>query len=175
MRDAMRTCPRYRRQLGALLPMLSVCLLVMAFLGFSALGTAVLEEKMAANASSRRLAFQAAEQALRFCENQLQSTPVAIPQLKQGPIAVDSANSSHYWEIADSWRNDEVSVPVPRMVSGGVSTAAPPRCLVERLQFDTGMQFHLQLPDQRPAFRITARGIGASNAVVVLLQSYLLL
>ncbi|WP_211470889.1 PilX N-terminal domain-containing pilus assembly protein [Collimonas humicola] len=163
------------RQHGAVLPMLLISLLVMAFLGFSALATALLEEKMAANAGSRQLAFQAAEHALRFCENQLQLTPVAIPLLRQGPVAVDGANSMHYWEMADSWRNDKISIPVPRIGAEGLAPAAPARCLAERLELDADLQFQLHAPQPRPAFRITARGVGAGNAAVVLLQSYLLL
>ena len=157
------------------LPMLLICLLVMALLGVSSLRTAQLEEKMAANAGSRQLAFQAAEQALRFCENQLQLTPIAIPLLKQGPLAAADAAPLDYWEMADSWRNDKVSVVVPRIGTEGVAPAAPARCLAEHLQFDADLQFQLYAPPPRPAYRITARGVGASNAAVVLLQSYLLL
>ncbi|HWX00346.1 pilus assembly PilX family protein [Collimonas sp.] len=166
---------RHCRQRGAVLPMLLISLLVMAFLGASALRTALQEEKMAANADSRQLAFQAAEHALRFCEHQLQLTPVTIPQLRQGPPAADGRQ---YWEMADSWRNDEVSVAVARIGTEGVAPAAPARCLVERLQLEADLQFRqyvLPAPLTRPAFRITARGVGASNAAVVLLQSYLLL
>ncbi|AIY44163.1 hypothetical protein LT85_5005 [Collimonas arenae] len=158
-----------------LLPTLLICLLVMGFLGISALRTALFEEKMAANAASQQLAFQSAEHALRFCENQIQLTPIVIPQLRQGPITADGADSEQYWEMAESWRNDLISVPVPRIGDEGITSAAPARCLVERLQFETDMQFHLYTPQPRPAFRITARGVGASNAAVVLLQSYLLL
>jgi type IV pilus assembly protein PilX len=165
----------HRLQCGAVLPMLLISLLVMAFLGMSSLRTAMLEEKMAANTDSRQLAFQAAEHALRFCENQLRLTPVTIPQLRQGPAAADG---KQYWEIADSWRNDDVSVPVARLSTEGLAPAEPARCLVERLQLEADLQFWqyvLPAPSARPAFRITARGVGASNAAVVLLQSYLLL
>ncbi|WP_061542123.1 pilus assembly PilX family protein [Collimonas fungivorans] len=164
-----------RRQSGLVLPMLLISLLVMMLLAFSVLRAALLEEKMAANAGNQQMAFQAAEHALRFCENQLQLSPIAIPQLKQGPVPVDGGNSKPYWEIADSWRNSEVSVAVPRQAGEGAQPAAPSRCLVERLQFDADLQYQPQLPPPRPAFRITARGIGASSAAVVLLQSYLLL
>lgn len=166
---------RHRRQRGAVLPMLLISLLVMAFLGVSSLRTALLEEKMAANADSRQLAFQAAEHALRFCESQLQLTPVTIPQLRQGPPAADG---KQYWEIADSWRNDDVSVAVARIGTEGIAAAAPARCLVERLQLEDDLQFQQYIRPAslaRPAFRITARGVGAGNAAVVLLQSYLLL
>ncbi|WP_329956087.1 pilus assembly PilX family protein [Collimonas silvisoli] len=192
MKDCQRRCsrasvtyvslqdrPHYRRQRGLILPMLLIFLLVMMFLGFGALRAALLEEKMATNAGNQQMAFQAAEHALRFCENQLRLSPVTIPQLKQGPVTVDGASSKPYWEIADSWRNDEISVSVPRMSSEGTVAAAPPRCLVERLQFDADLQYRQQLPpqfsQQRLAYRVTARGIGASTAAVVLLQSYLLL
>jgi type IV pilus assembly protein PilX len=170
----MNVAPR-RRQRGVVLPILLISLLVMAFLGVSSLRAALLEEKMAANAASQQLAFQAAEHALRFCENQLQLTPVVIPLLKPGPLAEGGASGKHYWEVPDSWRNDKVSVQVPRIGDEGIAPAAPARCLAERLQFDVDLQFHLHVPQPRPAFRITARGIGASQAVVVLLQSYLLL
>ncbi|AMP17505.1 pilus assembly PilX family protein [Collimonas pratensis] len=169
------TRERYCQQRGVVLPMLLISLLAMAFLGVSSLRTALLEEKMAANADSRQLAFQAAEHALRFCENQLQLTPVTIPQLRQGPPAADG---KQYWEIADSWRKDDVSVAVARIGAEGIAPAAPARCLVERLQLDDDLPFQQYVrpvSQARPAFRITARGVGASNATVVLLRSYLLL
>lgn len=155
--------------------MLLISLLMMMLLAFSALRAALLEEKMAGNAGNLQMAFQAAEHALRFCENQLQLSPIVIPQLKQGPVPVDEDNSKPYWEIADSWRNDDVSVTVPHTAEEGAQSAAPARCLVERLQLDADLQYQQQLPLPRPAFRITARGIGASSAAKVLLQSYLLL
>jgi type IV pilus assembly protein PilX len=163
-----------RRQSGLVLPMLLLCLLVMLLLGSSALRAALLEEKMAANAGNLQLAFQAAEHALRFCENQLQLSPIVIPLLEQGPVAVGDSRKP-YWEIADSWRNGEVSVAVPRTAGEGLQPAAPARCLVEQLQFDADLQYRQHLQPSRPAFRITARGTGASSASVVLLQSYLLL
>ncbi|HWW07202.1 pilus assembly protein [Collimonas sp.] len=167
--------PRCHRQLGLILPMLLIFLLVMMLLGFGALRAALLEEKMAANAGNQQMAFQAAEHALRFCENQLRLSPITIPLLKQGPASDGNVNSKPYWEIADSWSNNEISVSVPRMNNKGALAAAPPRCLVERLQFDADLQYQRQAVQPRPAFRITARGIGASTAAVVLLQSYLLL
>lgn len=162
-------------QSGVVLPMVLIFLMVMMFLGFTALRAALLEEKMAANAGNQQMAFQAAEHALRFCGNQLQLSPITIPQLQQGPIPVGDANSKPYWEIADSWSNGNVSVVVPRMGSEGAAAAMPSRCLVEKLEFDGDLQYLQQLPQQRPAYRVTARGIGASTAAVVVLQSYLLL
>ncbi|GAC1320921.1 MAG: pilus assembly protein [Collimonas sp.] len=162
-------------QSGVVLPMVLIFLVVMTFLGFTALRAALLEEKMAANAGNQQMAFQAAEHALRFCGHQLQLSPISIPQLQQGPIPVDDANSKPYWEIADSWSNSNVSVVVPRVGSEGAAAAMPSRCLVEKLQLDGDLQYLQQFPQQRPAYRVTARGMGASTAAVVVLQSYLLL
>lgn len=170
----MNSVHRLYLQHGVVLPMLLISLMAMAFLGFSALRTALFEEKMAASRDSRQLAFQAAEHALRFCEEQLQQTPITIPQLKQGPVESD-AGSMQYWELPGSWRNDQISMPVPRIGNEGLVPAAPARCLVERLELDAGLEFQLYAPQPRPAFRITARGVGVSTAAVVLLQSYLLL
>jgi len=165
---------RRRLQSGLILPMMLLCLLVMLLIGSGALRAALFEEKMAANAGNLQAAFQAAEHALRFCENRLQLSPIVIPLLEPGPAAADD-NGKPYWEIADSWRNGEVSVAVPHTAGEGLPPAAPARCLVERLQFDADLQYRQHLPPPRPAFRITARGVGTSNASVVMLQSYLLL
>lgn len=166
---------QWHLQSGVILPMVLIFIMVMMFIGFAALRGALLEEKMATNAGNQQMAFQSAEHALRFCEGQLQLSSITIPQLKQGPIPVDDANSKPYWEIADSWSNSDVSVAVPRMGSEGAVAAMPSRCLVEKLQFDGDLQYQQQLSQQRRAYRITARGIGASTAAVVVLQSYLLL
>ncbi|AMP02383.1 pilX N-terminal family protein [Collimonas arenae] len=165
--------PRFVCAAGVVLPVLLIFLLATMVLAFAALRSATVEELMAANANDRLLAFQEAERALRFCENQLQMTPipVTLPQLEQGPQPAGGKVTKSHWEIAENWRSDSVSVAVPDI--SGPATAA--RCMVERLQLQPGMRFHLEPPPPRPAFRITARAVGAGGSATVMLQSYLLL
>ena len=166
--------PRHLRYAsGVVLPVLLIFLLATMVLAFAALRSATLEELMASNANDRLLAFQEAERALRFCESQLQMKPVpaTLPQLEQGPQPAGGKGAKNHWEVAENWRSDSVSIAVP----DSSRSVTPPRCMVERLQLQRGMRFHLRPPPQRPAFRITARAVGAGGSATVMLQSYLLL
>lgn len=66
---------RLTTQDGAALMTALILLLVLTVIGISSLGSSAMEEKMAGNAKSREIAFQAAEAALRAGERHIADTP----------------------------------------------------------------------------------------------------
>lgn len=151
-------------QSGIALPIVLIFMVVMLLIGVTAIRNVTLGEKMAGNARSQELAFQAAEQALRFCENAM------LTGTGTQPTVLAPAATGNQWDNSAQWQGSN-SIAIAATPSG-VATA--PRCMVEdvknlmkvdptQLKKDTSIQ----------VFRITARGTGASDNAVVLLQSYL--
>lgn len=166
-------------QRGLVLPLVLIFLVVMMLLGTAAIRNVTLEEKMAGNLRNRDLAFQAAEQALRFCENGIQSLAVPIPLNVQGPIG-----GKDYWEVPANWDNSAISVEVPRSKSeddvNSAKLAKLPRCLVELIEtplilsgVDTAGALE-EAGNKKTQYRITAQGVGLDANTVVQLQSYLI-
>ncbi len=167
------------KQRGLVLPMVLIFLVVMMLLGTAAIRNVTLEEKMAGNFRNRNLAFQAAEQALRYCENGIQSLAVPIPVNVQGPIA-----GKNYWEDPANWEDPTKAVDVPRSENEDVAKAAEladrPKCLVELIDtpailsaLETAAN-NAETGNKKTQYRITARGVGLDANTVVQLQSYLI-
>jgi type IV pilus assembly protein PilX len=177
---------RNHLQAGLVLPMVLIFLVIMMFLGTAAIRNVTLEEKSAGNLRGRNLAFQAAEQALRYCETAVLRGAVAavnLPILDEGPITTGANAGKNYWEVTGNWTNAAMAVVVPQSAaeqSNGVVTPADrPRCMAERIDsrilstIETGTS-NLVSGDTKQQFRITARGVGPDANTVAQLQSYLL-
>lgn len=177
------------RQGGAALVIALIFLVVMALIGLSASNVTFLEERMAGNMRDRELAFQTAEAALAYARQNWKAAPLnysgtltnpatntATTGVCDHPIALgnpahpaaglrhidlDCGNDQAYWN-AHNWANDSIQLP-----AGSVVTAPGqdrPRFLIERLA-NTGA-----LPNICQHLRVTARGIGAQDATIVILQ-----
>jgi len=163
-------------QPGIALPVTLIFIVVMTMIGVAAIRNVTLEEKMSGNLRSQQLAFEAAEQVLRYCEGLAQTisqTNAAFPpQLEAGPITTDPHRGKNHWELAANWRSDAISIALPPSIASSAGLAQAPRCMIEKMLLASDYEFQLNPGDQRPAYRITARGIGASGNVAVFLQSY---
>lgn len=165
--DMMPKTPRMER--GIALPIVLIFLVVMMLLGVTTIRNVTLGEKMSGNLHNQQLAFQAAEQALRYCENDLlaavRTVPVKAPGLTSG---------SNNWEVADYWSDDGMSVAVPAGSPDKSGLAERPRCMVEDVKDTLNLDPKEREKDQSlEAYRITARGYGGTDKAVVMLQSYL--
>lgn len=164
-------------QSGIALPIVLIFLVVMLLLGATAIRNVTLGEKMAGNQRNQQLAFQAAESALRYCENAVQGgVPAggAMPAV-QTPAVPPNAN---LWEVSANWEGTAVSIEVPRPDDGSGNPsdglAQAPRCMVENVADSLALgPTELKKDDSLQAFRVTARGIGGTDNAAVLLQSYL--
>lgn len=163
-------------QRGAVLIVGLVMLLLLTIIGVAASRTGLLQEKMAGNMRDRQLAFQAAESALRAGEDILDNA--ALPAF-DGSVAgygprVAQPGSPDWWENSFNWAAQSV------LTNYGLSIiASQPRYYIERVdsvfatsESGSGVDFESQLkiePDTM--FRVTARGAGATDQTVVILQS----
>ena len=175
----MNTMPSHsiQRQRGAALIVSLILLLVMTLLGVSAMQTNMLEEKMAGNFRDRDLAFQAAEAALRYAENEILKAslsdftawascppapvaacpPMAATGGKLGPSyddsGVDYSADSSLWKTPGAYDiYDHPTLP----------PAKDPKYVI-KLQNTSG---------SRRIFKITAYAEGNSPGTAVVLRSY---
>ncbi len=166
------------RQRGLALFISLVVLLIITIVGVSAVQTTTLEERMAANARDRDIAFQAAESALLSAENFVEELePADMPAfLANASGLYVPANSGDVprWEEVD-WVGD-ASLPQTDEDLPGVYNQ--PRYIVEYLTQLAPEEDELNLSNIGGAsgaatevFRITARGQGGSRFAEVMLQS----
>jgi type IV pilus assembly protein PilX len=140
---------------------------------------------MAGNMRNRSLAFQAAESALRYCENSVQlgtNVALGITLHPEGPIDVGGNAGKNYWEVESEWGTRSATVPksAAEVSSGMIALASQPQCMVEVLtapitSSHTTAAIERDSGNKKTQFRITARGIGLDANTVVQLQSYLIL
>tara|TARA_A100001037_G_scaffold303393_2_gene337272 strand:+ start:2405 stop:2983 length:579 start_codon:yes stop_codon:yes gene_type:complete len=159
---------------GAVLFISLVVLLALTLLGVSGVQTATLELRMARNQHDYALALQAAESALREGEHWLASAgqSAAFSQVGvNGLWTVAPLGERSRWELPGVW-GDGRSVASPSPVVS--LSAAEPRYLVEHLESVAALGSDGSVDESAaPAkvFRVTARGVGATDGAVVLLQS----
>lgn len=166
---------------GIALPVILIFLIVMSMIGVIAIRNATLEEKIAGNLRSHQLAFEAAEQVLRYCESEAakkRSHPGQPlkkgqpPQLVAGPIADGKNSGKHYWEVEASWTDQTISSALPADLTLSYGLTSRPRCIIEELTNVSDYEFQLLPREVMRTFRITARGVGISPNDAVILQSY---
>jgi len=165
-----------RFQRGAVLVVGLVFLLLMTLIGVTAFSVATQEERMAGNTRDRLRAFEAAEQALRVCEQHL-SGP--LPPV----LSADGSAELGMYEAPDvdrslpekeKWETIAWDVDPARQLNGVPEVAEQPRCIVQRLarapSSDAGLRAELAVA---PAFayQVTGRGVGINRRTVVVLQS----
>jgi len=151
-------------QTGVALPIVLIFVVVMLLIGITAIRNVTLGEKMAGNTRNQELAFQAAEQALRFCENAMLTNSASKPTI------LTPSTTTNLWDDVTNWQGAN-SVAIAAALPG-VNT--PPRCMVEDVKSTLRLDpTQLKKDDGIQVYRVTARGTGASDNAVVLLQSYL--
>lgn len=160
-------------QRGAVLIVSLMILVILTLLGITAMQTTTFQEKMAGNMRSRELSFQAAEAALRQGEAFLEGaglldfkSTINAKGLYQAP----SVGKDPWWTTL-AW-DDNDSVAIDRDIEG---TVARPRYIIEELGVAQASSVKniaagIPLPQSRN-YRITARGVGGTAGVVVILQS----
>ncbi len=155
------------RQSGAALITGLIFMVVMTIIVISALRSATLEERMAANARNRQVALQAAEAVLRDAEAVLSAGAPFDPFMPSsfkadctgGYCNKPAAGDSPRWQDEDIWGDGTSRTSA--MVLTGVS--AQPRYIVEIVNTP------ILIPGQacpKVLYRITARGVGQDNSTV---------
>jgi len=164
-----------RCQRGAVLVVGLVFLTLMTLIGVTAYSVATQEERMAGNARDRLRALEAAELALRACENQIRLLTAAEalaypPGDKLYMYAVPANGTRDKWESMN-WASD-----ASFQMSDVAGVAEQPRCITQRQGQASlsNVSERAELPQATAttyAYQVTARGVGASRNTVVLLQS----
>lgn len=174
-------------QQGAALVVGLIFLVMLTLLGVTAFGLSTLEERMSGHTRDHTLAFQAAEAALRHCENEIEINNIAAMTSSQAarwqPIRPRDNAERATWDLA--WGNDgqggdsiAVAVGCPDVNNKDCITgvAAQPRCIVEEMgQRVSCGKLGLPTPGYEVTdamlYRVTARGYGLSPGTLVVLQS----
>jgi len=156
-----------------------VILLLITVLGVSGLQTTTLEERMAANARDRDLAFQAAESALVDAERLLNNATLPPFGNANGLFALNAANRPIWTGAAQQAGNGVITYSVDRPGAGAqaealATVAEQPEYFIEQYPLTPVPGGSLEAgtaADELAFFRITARGFGGRANTVVVLQS----
>lgn len=138
------------RHAGIALPLVLIFFVVMTLMGVTAIRNATSGEKLAGNARNQQMAFQAAEQALRHCEVDLQTS-------------VKNGATSTYESLTLK--------PIPIKPYG---VKSPPQCRATNISDSLQLgPTEVSRDESIYVYQITARGTGPSDIAVVMLQSSL--
>lgn len=166
--DLFRTA---RRQRGIALIIGVVILAVLSMIGVAAFSISTQEERMAGNSRDRMLAFEAAEAALRACENYVQTGP-AFDGSAAGMYAAPASTSP---TIAESinWSTGSVYVdPSLTLTANAGRWAKAPACVAEQFMVAHGGSGLGEPLTMVPTVHITTQGYGLNPATIVRLESY---
>ncbi|MEJ2130590.1 MAG: PilX N-terminal domain-containing pilus assembly protein [Gammaproteobacteria bacterium] len=155
-----------------------VVLLIVTIVGVSAVRTTTLEERMAANARDRDIAFQAAEAALLSAEDFIEGLePADIPSFlanTAGRYVPAAPGDVPRWDEVD-WDGD-ATIPQPADPLPGVYDQ--PRFIIEHITQLAPDEDELNLSNLggttgaiTDIFRVTARAQGGTRYAEVMLQS----
>ncbi len=185
MKPAMKTLntfnpdPRFQQR-GAVLAVSLMILLVMTMIGISGMRGTVQQERMASNTKDRNQAFQTAESAMRDAEVYIE-TIVTTGGFDGSAGLFSEAQAEPDLFASTTWTDNTTSIDATN-VPGSYS---PPRYFIKQFSTIPGIQGAMNLSgygDNKgigdvTAFRITTRGIGASQdddgaSTEVVLRSY---
>lgn len=163
-----------RQQQGVALIISLVILLVLTIIGVQSMSTSVLEERMAGNYRDKKMAFEAAESALKAAEAFLSlqtSPPVANSTATNGVYTFGSASVRSYtfWQAIAHQNSLTGLAEGPKYVieergelaGGGANASAEIGAISKASGGDNTIY----------GYRVIARGVGGSANAVVLLQS----
>jgi type IV pilus assembly protein PilX len=155
-----------------------IILAVLSMIGVAAFSITTQEERMAGNSRDRMRAFEAAEAALRACENFVKGAGPAFATSGTAGMytAPPSTQPTNAEGLSDSDWYDQAKVYQDPSLTGTGGTnpewSKPPACVAEYFQVPRGASTPgtpLQMADMA---HITARGFGLNKNTVVSLESY---
>jgi type IV pilus assembly protein PilX len=160
------------RQRGIALIVGLVILAVLSMIGVAAFSISTQEERMAGNSRDRMRAFEAAEAALRLCEDVVASGKPfdgTVNGLYTAPP--DSSTQPHAetvnWNVATQVYTDRTALANPNN-----EWSKPPACIAESFQVQRGTIVLGQPVPMTSIAHIVAQGYGLNTNTVVRLESY---
>lgn len=172
MRPAQDLHCNKHAQRGTALVMTLVFLVLLTMLGITAINTSTLEERMAGNTKDQNLSFQAAETALRAAETWVESTTAATQLAVNNAYGIydPSTTTTEVWDTV-TWSGSSNLVIYPGVPGAPASGTLGdvnirPKYIIEKVNTEA-----LSPSGTRVTVRITARGTGASDSTVSMVQS----
>ena len=149
-------------QRGVVLIMSLLMLVIVSLLAMTTMKSALSSESISGGVRHTQLAQQAAEMALRYCENAVYDHANGTASLPSGLVVQDFSATPKWQGGSTTW--DEINpaiyvLPLNEVNNNGAPYKRPPECLVE----------HLAAPgtaEHNTVFAITARGFGPEVAKV---------
>ena len=163
-----------RRQRGAILIISLVFLLLLTVLGFAAMKSSILQERMAGNSADYNVAFQAAEYGLKQAEAILGGV-VPLPTFGSVPgyaqMMIAPVSSLQYWDTFN-WSGNAVQYQVPGTSSSAfvVIEQMEPESLSALANNGSVAVGNIPFGSSSVVYRITSRGVGPGNSMPVILQ-----
>lgn len=167
------------KQQGALLVTSLVFLVIMTLIGVTAMRTAVLDEKMAANFRCSKIAFEAAEAALLNAERDVISS-FELNSLRErfDGVRATSGHQGLYTLLQDepainalfsvaNWTTSNASATYSSNIAG---IATQPRWIAKILTIDGPLNLSME-GETGVVFRNTARGTGCTDESVVMVRT----
>ena len=158
-----------RHQSGISLVVVLILLVAISILGIAVLRSSAMQERMSANQRDRSLAFQAAETAMRYAQEDVLGAAAGAWDTNV-PVAADCANSGICPPgSAPAWR----VVPTANFNFSAAGLAAAPEFWIEYLGVGPARkgscdQLPLPLDCSSPMYRINARSRANGRADVVM-------
>jgi type IV pilus assembly protein PilX len=155
-----------------------IILAVLSLIGVAAFTVSTQEERMAGNSRDRIRAFEAAEAALRDCEDFIAANGTAAFAGPAGmyPAPGSSASPSVTENQPETFWQDAAKVRrLPGAYAASNSNAFPPACVAEKFTLPNA-SWQLGTPytstNSVTVAHVTAHGYGANRNTVVALESY---
>jgi type IV pilus assembly protein PilX len=153
-----------RRQRGIVLIVAMVMLVVISLLASLSIRNALSSEGVSGNVRVTELASQAAETALKVCENAVSEYALAGTAMPTGMTALGVVSPARYTDMATWWDAASIPagiyvVPAEKVNTGGSADtyARMPECMIERMYV---MSVDNTVRTDTRTYMITARGFG---------------
>lgn len=154
---------RRAAQRGTVLIIGLILMVVMAMIGLTGMNTTTQQERMAGNLRDRNSAFQAAELSLRVGEQQVINR--TFP-----PAGAGFYDHSAFPERTNLDQDGSWGAGNAVAIAGVFGVAAPPEYMIEQMP-SVRADLKAGVAKDEERFRISARGVGASQSAVVVVQS----
>lgn len=156
------------RERGFVLPVGMILLLVMTFVGVSALKDGALQERMASNFIDKENSFQSAENALRTVQREsLRASYGAISSLPGFySVADNPVGGPNYSSINSISEWDTIGWAVSVATASTYGVAAQPRAVIEEIQNTSSLKRGKEVENKELAeryYRVTAFARGETN------------
>jgi type IV pilus assembly protein PilX len=124
-----------RAQRGVVLALSLILLVIISLVSVMAVRGSLSSEQVAKNLRTNAIAMQAAEMALRFCENQVMSGASIYP-INEMPLT-STATFPTLWQTRANWSDSAIAGTLSDEVTNSANTAARalatrPQCMIER-------------------------------------------